>query len=33
VGGEGFKLLERYGVRYADRSVSMHEAAKMAVAA
>ena len=30
---EGFKLLERYGVRYADRSVSMHEAAKMAVAA
>ena len=28
---EGFKILERYGVRYADRSVSMHEAAKMAV--
>ena len=24
---EGFKILERYGVRYADRSVSMHEAA------
>jgi succinyl-CoA synthetase beta subunit len=30
---EGFKILERYGVRYADRSVSMHEAARMAVAA
>jgi succinyl-CoA synthetase beta subunit/citryl-CoA synthetase large subunit len=28
---EGFKILERYGVRYADRSVSMHEAARMAV--
>jgi len=28
---EGFKILERYGVRYADRSTSMHEAAKMAV--
>jgi succinyl-CoA synthetase beta subunit len=30
---EGFKILERYGVRYADRSVSMHEAARMAVQA
>ena len=30
---EGFKILERYGVRYADRSTSMHEAAKLAVAA
>jgi len=29
---EGFKLLERYGVRYADRSVSLNEAARMAVA-
>jgi succinyl-CoA synthetase beta subunit/citryl-CoA synthetase large subunit len=28
---EGFKILDRYGVRYADRSVSLHEAAKMAV--
>src|SRR3712207_1571320 len=28
---EGFKILERYGVRYADRSTSMHEAAQMAV--
>jgi succinyl-CoA synthetase beta subunit/citryl-CoA synthetase large subunit len=28
---EGFKILERYGVRYADRTVSMHEAARMAV--
>jgi succinyl-CoA synthetase beta subunit len=28
---EGFKILERYGVRYADRTTSMHEAAKMAV--
>jgi succinyl-CoA synthetase beta subunit len=28
---EGFKILKRYGVRYADRSVSMHEAARMAV--
>jgi succinyl-CoA synthetase beta subunit len=28
---EGFQILEHYGVRYADRSVSMHEAAKMAV--
>jgi succinyl-CoA synthetase beta subunit len=30
---EGFKILERYGVRYADRSTSMHEAAKLAVEA
>jgi succinyl-CoA synthetase beta subunit/citryl-CoA synthetase large subunit len=30
---EGFKILEKYGVRYADRSTSMHEAAKMAVEA
>jgi succinyl-CoA synthetase beta subunit/citryl-CoA synthetase large subunit len=30
---EGFKILERYGVRYADRSTSMHEAAQMAVQA
>ncbi|HEX8087090.1 MAG TPA: ATP-grasp domain-containing protein [Solirubrobacteraceae bacterium] len=30
---EGFKILEKYGVRYADRSTSMHEAARMAVAA
>jgi succinyl-CoA synthetase beta subunit len=29
---EGFKILERYGVRYADRSTSLHEAARMAVA-
>ncbi|MEA2255146.1 MAG: succinyl-CoA synthetase beta subunit [Solirubrobacteraceae bacterium] len=28
---EGFKILSRYGVRYADRSVSMHDAARMAV--
>jgi succinyl-CoA synthetase beta subunit len=28
---EGFKILERYGVPYADRSVSMHEAAHRAV--
>jgi succinyl-CoA synthetase beta subunit/citryl-CoA synthetase large subunit len=28
---EGFKILEKYGVRYADRSTSMHEAARMAV--
>jgi succinyl-CoA synthetase beta subunit len=28
---EGFKILEKYGVEYADRSVSMHEAAKRAV--
>jgi succinyl-CoA synthetase beta subunit len=30
---EGFKILDKYGVRYADRTVSMHEAAKMAVEA
>jgi succinyl-CoA synthetase beta subunit/citryl-CoA synthetase large subunit len=30
---EGFKILERYGVRYADRKTSMHEAAKLAVEA
>jgi succinyl-CoA synthetase beta subunit len=29
---EGFKILERYGVEYCDRSVSMHEAARRAVA-
>ena len=29
---EGFKILERYGVEYCDRSVSMHEAAGRAVA-
>jgi succinyl-CoA synthetase beta subunit/citryl-CoA synthetase large subunit len=28
---EGFKILEKYGVDYADRSVSMHEAARRAV--
>jgi succinyl-CoA synthetase beta subunit len=28
---EGFKILERYGVDYADRSVSLHEAARRAV--
>jgi len=28
---EGFKILERYGVRYADRKTSLHEAARMAV--
>src|SRR3954453_1734286 len=28
---EGFKILDRYGVRYADRSTSLHEAAQMAV--
>ncbi len=28
---EGFKILEKYGVRYADRTTSMHEAARMAV--
>ncbi|HEX7297493.1 MAG TPA: ATP-grasp domain-containing protein [Solirubrobacteraceae bacterium] len=28
---EGFKILERYGVRYADRSTSIHEAARLAV--
>jgi succinyl-CoA synthetase beta subunit/citryl-CoA synthetase large subunit len=30
---EGFKILERYGVTYCDRSVSMHEAARRAVEA
>ncbi len=30
---EGFKILDRYGVRYADRKTSMHEAAKLAVEA
>jgi succinyl-CoA synthetase beta subunit len=30
---EGFKILERYGVRYADRSTSLHDAARMAVEA
>jgi succinyl-CoA synthetase beta subunit/citryl-CoA synthetase large subunit len=30
---EGFKILEKYGVRYADRKTSMHEAAKLAVEA
>jgi len=28
---EGFKILERYGIEYYDRSVSMHEAARRAV--
>ena len=28
---EGFKILEKYGVEYYDRTVSMHEAAKRAV--
>jgi succinyl-CoA synthetase beta subunit len=28
---EGYKILERYGVEYADRSVSMHQAARRAV--
>jgi succinyl-CoA synthetase beta subunit/citryl-CoA synthetase large subunit len=28
---EGFKILERYGVEYADRKVSLHEAARRAV--
>jgi succinyl-CoA synthetase beta subunit len=28
---DGFKILERYGVEYCDRSVSMHEAARRAV--
>ena len=28
---EGYAILERYGVEYADRSVSMHEAARRAV--
>src|SRR5882757_9820841 len=30
---EGFKILDRYGVNYVDRSVSLHEAAKRAVEA
>jgi succinyl-CoA synthetase beta subunit/citryl-CoA synthetase large subunit len=30
---EGFKILDRYGVRYADRSTSLHEAARLAVEA
>ncbi|MBA2637900.1 MAG: acetate--CoA ligase family protein [Solirubrobacterales bacterium] len=30
---EGFAILEHYGVAYADRTVSMHEAARRAVAA
>jgi succinyl-CoA synthetase beta subunit len=29
---EGFKILEHYGVRYADRSTSLNEAARLAVA-
>ena len=29
---EGVKILEKYGIEYADRSVSMHEAARRAVA-
>ncbi len=29
---EGFKILDRYGIEYCDRSVSMHEAAQRAVA-
>jgi succinyl-CoA synthetase beta subunit/citryl-CoA synthetase large subunit len=28
---EGYKILDKYGVEYADRSVSMHEAARRAV--
>ena len=28
---EGFKILEKYGVEYSDRSVSLHEAARRAV--
>ena len=28
---QGFKILEKYGVEYCDRSVSMHEAARRAV--
>ncbi len=28
---EGYKILEKYGVEYCDRSVSMHEAARRAV--
>ena len=29
---EGFKILDKYGIEYCDRSVSMHEAARRAVA-
>jgi succinyl-CoA synthetase beta subunit/citryl-CoA synthetase large subunit len=29
---EGFKILKKYGVEYCDRTVSMHEAARRAVA-
>ena len=29
--GEGFKILEKYGVEYGDRTVSMSEAAQRAV--
>jgi succinyl-CoA synthetase beta subunit/citryl-CoA synthetase large subunit len=29
--GEGFKLLEKYGVKYCDRTVSMSDAARIAV--
>ena len=29
---EGFAILDKYGVEYVDRSVSMHEAARRAVA-
>ena len=29
---EGFKILEKYGVEYCDRSVSMYDAAGRAVA-
>ena len=29
---DGFKILEKYGVEYCDRSVSMYEAAGRAVA-
>ncbi|MDX6602264.1 MAG: citryl-CoA synthetase large subunit [Solirubrobacterales bacterium] len=28
---EGYKILDKYGIEYADRSVSMHEAARRAV--
>jgi succinyl-CoA synthetase beta subunit/citryl-CoA synthetase large subunit len=29
--GEGYKILEKYGVEYGDRTVSMSEAARRAV--
>jgi succinyl-CoA synthetase beta subunit/citryl-CoA synthetase large subunit len=29
--GEGFKILEKYGVEYGDRTVSMSEASRRAV--